>query len=298
MQVVKNISIGLDLSDSVGQCNPENILHITRGKYVGRCYHGCLITSVDEIVRKGECVINPIVGVGTISLILRITAIQFPIGYVITGCKIEDVNDRVGVITCSSPYAFVILKREKVFESLRKGQLINVQVKIAKYSIGAPKVSVSGSVYLPQKIQPVYKIIGNRTLLEGLLTSVKERIAAESAKVVDPNARAVFVKLVSAYATPQKPPGTVIEIDQVLEQEFVSRDARLDLTKSIVAVIDKPEGPVLEASYAETMIALYEDHYNTLRLINEMIEVYNTPALINDHANLWNIYKLKKIEGV
>lgn len=302
---VRNISVGLDLSDPIGQYNNESLLFIVRRKYNNRCYNGCLIMNVEEIVRKGECIINQLVGVGTPSMILSVTAMVFPIDHVIVGCRIINVNERAGTITCTSEHASIILKREKMFSSLKPDQYINVQVKAAKYSISASQVSISGTVYLPQKLRPIYKLVGGRTEINGLLDDVKRQIESELAKskTADAKSLAVFSKLIAAYATPQKPNAKTIGIADfaLTDATYVSRDAKLDLMTPVCVVMSADEAtaaavPILDASFAEIMISLYTDYYNSLRIVNEMLQVYNTAEIIQDHANLWNIYKLKKAE--
>jgi hypothetical protein len=297
--VTKNLEVGLDLTNPLGQCNNENILHILRNKYQNRCYRHCLILTVDDIIRKGECIINPIVNLGTVAIIIRVTAIEYSAGDVITGCLIEDINDKFGIITCTNKYASVLFVRSEAFTSLRKGQYVNVKVGTAKYSIGAYKIAVNGTAYLPSKHNTIYAI-DNYEFDNDILADVKERISDEekfAIKMKGEKSWKVFKQLTSAYLAPPKiTNGEVVSIDiaTTRKPKYISRDARLDLTTPSVLIMDAIEdtdAAVVKVSFGEALIAMYEDYCSQLRIIREMLEVYSSEDSIVQHANLWNIYK-------
>lgn len=319
MIIKTTIEVGIDLNDPIGQCDDDHIKHILTIKYQGRCLREHYIHSIDRIIKRGEVIINQLspTAFATLPIIVEVTAIVFMRGEIITGCLIKNINDRAKFITCESQYANVILKQTPMFTSLQVGQYVTVQVGTAQYAIGAPKVAVNGIPFLPFTIQPIYKITANNIpIAQKLMKDVRARIeyeesAAAEIKKTDPKIYAIFSSLVSAYVTPPKVDPlltcNISDSDRVATYKYITRDSRIHpTTPSVVAFNEMAEYTkskphegcnTIEVTFAEALIAVLEDYCAHLRTVREMISVYSTPELIKSHANLWNIYKMNKIEG-
>lgn len=319
MIIKTTIEVGIDLDDPIGQCDDDHIKHILTVKYQGRCLREHYIQSIDRIIKRGEMVINQMssAAFATLPIIVEVTAIVFLRGEIITGCLIKNINERAKFITCESQYANVILKQTPMFASLQVGQLVTVQVATAQYAIGAQKVAVSGTPFIPSAAQPVYKIIShNIPIAAKLMKDVQARIEYEesemnAAKKQDPKMWAIFSSLTCAYIKPPTVENVqnIMDTDALSKYKYITRDCRIAPTTPFVLAVNEPLpawennvlgsviGSVLEVSFAEALIAVLEDYCAQLRVVREMISVYSTPELIKSHANVWNIYKMNKLDN-
>jgi hypothetical protein len=315
MIIKTTIEVGIDLEDPIGQCDDDHIKHILTVKYQGRCLREHYIQSIDRIIKRGEVIINQMspTAFATLPIIVEVTAIIFLRGEIITGCLIKNINERAKFITCESQYANVILKQTPMFASLQVGQYVTVQVGTSQYAIGAPKIAVNGVPFLPSQSQQIYKITANNIpIARGLMKDVRARIefeenAAEDIKRKDAKIYTIFSSLVSAYVkSPEINPAAICSLadtDRLSTYKFITRDGRISPTSpNVLAVNEAPTdrpwelSSIIEVTFAEALIAILEDYCAQLRVVREMISVYGTPELIKSHANLWNIYKMNKID--
>lgn len=315
MIIKTTIEVGIDLDDPIGQCDDEHIKHILTVKYQGRCLREHYIQSIDRIIKRGEMVINQMssAAFATLPIIVEVTAIVFLRGEIITGCLIKNINERAKFITCESQYANVILKQTPMFASLQVGQLVTVQVATAQYAIGAQKVAVSGTPFIPSGTQPIYKIVShNIPIAVKLMKDVQARIEYEESEMAavkkqDPKMWTIFSSLTCAYIKPPVITGTLCQItdpEALSKFKYITRDCRIAPTTPFVLAVNEPPtdrpwelSNVLEVSFAEALIAVLEDYCAQLRVVREMISVYSTPDLIKSHANVWNIYKMNKLDN-
>lgn len=324
MIITKLIEVGVDIDDPVGTCSDESLMYILEDKYRGKCFRECYIKSINKIVKKGECIINQVGGsaYGTIAIIFEVTAIVFIRGEILTGCLIKHINDRANLITCEADIAYVMLKRDSTFESLQVGQYITVQVGIAKYSIGSDRVAVNAIPFLPAKKEIVYQIIKSngenvkhalesKALLDDVLMRIEyEDTASKSLRTANEKQWLVFEQLMSAYVKPPPLHPSAVPINLLTEREkiseftFITRDNKLSLMSPVVAAyVNPPTGDstwpqniIVRAPQQEIMLAMLEDYCGHIKAVREMISIYSTPALLESHKNLWNIYRLNKLD--
>ena len=315
MIIKTTIEVGIDLDDPIGQCDDDHIKHILTVKYQGRCLREHYIQSIDRIIKRGEVIINQVSpdAYATLPVIVEVTAVVFLRGEIITGCLIKHINERAKFITCETQYANIILKQSPMFNSLQVGQYITVQVGTSQYAIGAPKVAISGLPYLPSGSSPIYKI-KQGVVAPKLLKDVLARIEFEEEqhaemKKSNPKMVTIFSSLMYSYMRPQEvDPKSVVNIineqDKLSGFQYITRDCRLPPTSPFVLAVnetpkDRPWelSSIIEVSLAEALIAVLEDYCAQLRAVREMIAIYSTPELINSHANLWNIYKMNKLDS-
>lgn len=309
MIITTIIEVGIDIDDPIGQCDDEHIKHAIETKYQGKCFRECYIKSVNRIIKKGELIINQMseTAFSTVPIIVEVTAVVFPKGEIITGCKITHINDRAKLITCETEFAYLMLKSDNAFSSLQIGQFINVQVGLTQYSIGMPKAVINGAVYLPNDSQPIYEIIEPTMPTEQELKDVMTRIEfeeGEAKKLAGEKSWTIFSALVYAYSSPQKVEAINILSDHgKLNKKYITRDCRIQPTTPYVlavdeAPVDRPwkQQNIHKVTMKEAIIAVLEDYVGHLRIVREMISVYSTADLIKSHGNLWAIYRMNKID--
>lgn len=306
MIIKTTIEIGIDLDDPIGQCDDDHIKHILTEKYQGTCLREHYIQSVDRIIRRGELIVNQLSpgAFATLPVIVEVTAVVFLQGELIAGCLIKNINERANFITCESTHANIILRKTQMFNSLKVGQYVTVQVATSQYAIGANRIAVSGVPYIPAVTAPVYKI-NPGAIPPRLLRDVQDRIkfeedAAAELKKKDVKLYTIFSALVCAYVIPPKIAGVIplTNIEALTARKYLHRDPKIPPTEPIVVAVDEPPaGDIHDVSAAEGVIAVLEDYCAQLRIVREMINIYSTPELIKSHANLWNIYKMNKADG-
>jgi hypothetical protein len=311
MIIKTTIEVGIDLDDPIGQCDDDHIKHILTVKYQGRCLREHYIQSIDRIIKRGEVVINQLSpdAYATLPVIVEVTAIVFLRGEIITGCLIKHINERAKFITCETQHANIILKQAPMFNSLQVGQYVTVQVGTSQYAIGAPKVAISGLPYLPSGSTPIYKIkqsVINPKLLKDVTARIEfEEEQVEEIRKSNPKMLEIFSSLMYAYMKSQTVDKTSItDYTKLQEAKYITRDCRIVPTTPFVLTVNEPpkDRPweltnICDVTITEALIAVLEDYCSQLRAVREMISVYSTPELIKSHANLWNIYKMNKLDS-
>lgn len=322
MLITKPIELGLNIQDPVGICvsKEDNIRNILQDRIVGTCIRGCFILSINQIIRMSNCDINqdgnP--SFSTISVIAEITGIVYSVGEIINGCVVNN-KDNKGIIICSTEHASIMLNADESLESIQKGQKISVRVGGVKYIIGSKSISINAVPFSFSKKPTVFAITAVtpdiKQYVEGIVARIRaEEEVAAGIKRDNPAGWRTFTQLLYAYREEQKTP-TGARVVNLLDLDFasptaspdkaplkyISRDPRLDLTAPNAYVYTDarqvPEGSIIrdESIAKNVMLFLLEDYYNYLKMINEMISIYNTEELLASHKNLWLIFKKAKL---
>lgn len=302
MRLTKLITVGVDIQDTIGvyvNLN-DNLMRILENKYVGRCFGGAYVESIDELKQISPLIItrdgDPTHG--TINVVARITATMFEPGEVITGCKV--IRTIARGIVCSHPRAAILIwTDDQQLASIREGQIISVSVVSARYDININSISINARVFQPAaRVVPVWILAAAdegaaAIALDTELARVAE-ITKQAEQVREENATGwkFFSDLLSGEIDSA---ATSIGITELIERPTttgnvtragVARDTpAATMTNAVVTTATLPRGDVL--------LALLRDYYDHMRLIIEHIRIYNTPELVSSHLNLWRIYRKK-----
>jgi DNA-directed RNA polymerase subunit E'/Rpb7 len=118
MLITKRIEHAIDINDPI-TLNTDlenNVLNILRNMFVGRCFRGCFILSVNKLLNKSHCEINQdgLLHLATMSVIFEVSALVYLPGDVIVGCLV--VNRQDDLIICKGPNASIIINinQEKI----------------------------------------------------------------------------------------------------------------------------------------------------------------------------------------
>jgi len=314
MIIKKNIEVAVDISDPIGlYTDPNNILYILANKFEGRCYRGCYITKINRIIRMGDCIINQdgSPNFGILPVIMEVTAVVYSAGEVINGAVVQN-KDKSGIITCNTDTACILLMGHTLLSSITSGQIISIRVRESKYSQGSDKISISAIPYLFANKSAVYKLGPLSSDFKVLAEGVMERITAEEeARDTLQKTKALpwrfFDNILYGYSTEQKPPpgatpvGIMDIINGVKSPIYISQDERLNGSSAQVYAYTKEQFPEKSITLFEippdcVMLNLLESYCGHLRTIREMIEIYNTEALVASHRNLWQIFKKARLD--
>lgn len=319
MLVQKILEIGINIDNPINVLrDPTNIHRLIARKLEGRCYKGCYIHRVEEIVKMGDCLINQEgpASVGIMSVMFRVLAEVFMAEEIINGCEII-TRDPSGILICKKNNAIVTLAKNPILESLKPGDIISVRVGNVRYTVGADKVAINAIPYIPDANFTVYAIDPTK-VDESRLEDVQARILSEQELAAElrngmETAKAwdTFAKLLEPYRNPPPLPKGAKKIDLFAKLpagiKYICRDPRAGLAEPFAVVytemppeiINPQVEPVVklrdDLGATEVMVIMLEDYCSHLRTIREMVNIYNTEELVRRHKNLWAIYnKYKK----
>lgn len=310
MRIKKTIEVGVRIDDylTAASALDESLLMILKQKYEGRCYCCCFITKVLRIVKYGPLLIDPVsANRANISVNFEVEAMILARGEVIVGCRVER-RDTTKLITCTAENA-IILAEDSILDSMKEGQFIMLEAVESQYPIMTKTITTSAVPFLPPIDKHVYAVNGtiserDRARLSELVITMQH---AESDTLVIRTANTRGYEFFEQQLYPFKqrttPVGANIVpimdlVDGKLDGKIVSRDAHLGYTTDKLAVwdtaIDEIALPETQYSPYEIAIILITEYIDSLRVIREMINVYNTPELIKSHVGLWLMFKTAK----
>ncbi len=304
MIILKTISTAIDIQDCIGiYMDPDNILRRVESTFQGKCYMGAYILQIKRIIRISECEINQdgAPSAGRISIIFEALVLVYVRGEIINGCTVKNrVSD---MLVCDTAYANICVNKHPLAGSITPGQIISVRVISTKYQIGAVKVSINASIYLPQTESIIYKIGPITPDIKAFLGNVLARIKDEEAgidklKETNPKALNFFTQILYAYRSPQTAPNGAKEfnIKDFINNppktiSYLSRDRRIELSRPFVYGYEQAAGASTLLDTRGVLLTLLEDYCAHLRTIREMIEIYSTESLIQSHGNIWLMFK-------
>jgi hypothetical protein len=320
MRIKKIIEVGLRINDyltAAGSLN-ESLMLILRQRYENRCYCSCLIKKILRIVKHGPLIIDPVsASRANVSVKFEVEAVVFVRGEVIVGCKVER-RDTTKLITCTVGDA-IVLAEDSILDSMKEGQYTPLEAVETQYPIMTNTIATSAVPFLPPADKPAYVVAGQMTehereLLSDLIAEM-HRAESEAGALRAANSRGYefFENQLYPFKQQSAPEGAKIitiadmikEItksspgESNIESKVISRDAHLGYTSDKLAVWDAskvPEGITVYTQYSPYKLAiiLLTEYIDALRVIREMIEVYNTPELIKSHVGLWLMFKTAK----
>lgn len=314
VRFVKKIQVGVDIKDPIGVATDENnLLEILRNRFEGKCYNKCFIEKITKIVRMGECVIEQTghPTLGTIPVIFLAEVIEYGAGEIINNCVVQQVNNEM--IVCSTNTAAILIKFHPMFKSIRTGQIISVRVGRAQYRINTEKISVSAVPFVPGTGCGVYKITEGDFITESVKKMLEE-IAAEEKRLAamaknDTKLYESFKKLLYARDTDAMPKGcTVIDLKKIVSRgvekyvgKFITRHFLQDLSLYKAVIMneadDLPGGVYQHVEIDAVMFEILNDYYSYIKTLGDYIEIYSSPKILEDHKNLWLIYKKNQKSG-
>ena len=288
----------------------DSILRIVENKFVGKCFHECFIKKVISVERRSRCVINQegAPNHGRLTVTFRIRAVVYIPGEIIADCRV--ITKKGGSIICRNKYADIYLLDTPDTAAIQAGNIIPVRANMARYSIGESRISVNASLNMPTARYDVYEIVLPISVTSSRMLAAQVRkiaIAESKAKVVaseSEKAWTVFKNIMYAYKTPQKRDNVmnIVDLlnnattDKYAGTYYIGRDPGLDLTTPVVIMSKQAQdGRVPLVTSDAALIAVANHYIGYLRALRTMVRVYNTPEMLDGHANLWRILNAKKM---
>ncbi len=323
MHITKVITTGLDIKNIINVfCDPERTIPgMLADKFKNRCHHGMFITNIDEIIEMSDCVINQMgdPSMGTMDISFQASGLVYLPGEIINGCKVLSHDKEV--IICSTANAYIVLGSNEILKSIQKDQIISVRVGTASYNINATKISINAYPLMMGGTLTIYELPSSSKIQEAfnhisksLLNKVKEEHATFlSLQKSDAGAMTFFAKVLYPFKTQRESTGIEIPLLELpmssipANVKYIARDFRADLGKNAIygwsdreKILSNADSTIpmqirTDITARDIVVQLLEDYYNYMRTIREMIQIYNTPAIIKTHENIWIIYAKTKI---
>ncbi len=270
---------------------PDALMRTLADDFEGRCHSGCLVLTVDNILRQSECTLEH-GGAGGIDVIFEVTALVFEVGEIITNCTIlhrstiEDNDFLIG----ENNHCSIIIAPDKVIGAISPGYKIPVMVAKAKYPIGSTKVGINSTFIHHNKPDMYYKLMPGEALDMAIITEAWAQLvdAPRNTKGWE-----FFDALTYAYAVPREVKGvlslkTFISDFAKYEGSIVGMPKAIRATTGDIVVTTDGSLPVqIFANNTAAVVALISTHAHAVRVVAEMVELYNTPEVLKNHAIVW-----------
>jgi hypothetical protein len=303
MLVYKTIEVSLDIEDPISTyANANtNILRKLQAKYEGRCYAGCFIMKVLNIVKRSECIImqNTESCDGSINVMFRAQVIQLLPGEVLHNNKIIKKELERKLLVATNNICSLNINTEGIYDSVAPGQKVPAVIVQSLCTVGSDHVTAYANPYVPTAAFTAYNFNGVKVEKKHLetLKEIKSLIddAVEKFEELLPADVEFFSNLIYPFKTKKTITDKVILLDDIKEGvtlNVLARPSSMDLNKKQAYFIDptKYTCDVKNVDAGEGIHALYTEFYQRIELIIGFVETYKTKDDKESHINLWKIF--------
>jgi hypothetical protein len=305
MLITKRIEHAIDINDPI-TLNTDlenNVLNILRNMFVGRCFRGCFILSVNKLLNKSHCEINQdgLLHLATMSVIFEVSALVYLPGDVIVGCLV--VNRQDDLIICKGPNASIIINinQEKIkpwLLGIQIGQLIPVRVGRALYNPNAEAISINGVPFT--FFEPEYYRIGTdkSATYDEFIAPIMAQIQLEQDRMTELQSKQRdkwdFFHKIMSRKSPGYKKGTDLAKLTAKVGEIVGRGASIDPARFEYEIVNDAAACV-NLSFDDAALKLHNDHLKFIKMINDCVDAYDDAA-VTSHENIWKmINKIKTL---
>jgi len=307
------------------------ILNQLKRKYEGKCEKNTLVSSIKDISKRSMCRMaqDRLDGSGNINVQFTADAIVYENGDILTGCEVQRI-DRNNRIICKHDLAVIIVKANRILQSLKAGQKITIKISNVSYLSGRDKINIYGSPYSYSYHITLYSTIlssditaENCELLKKKLIEIENEVKMKVDQKLINFFNETFYPFQTKFNESKKEiKGDFELVDLIaLTKQVISPDPKnlkgirmyicrhpiIEKSTPLAMQIKKEEisGPWFDPKTYDVNICqetigivlwnLLNDYLNHIRMIREMTEIYPTEKDLESHRNIWDIYRnLKK----
>ena len=318
MRHQQEFNIRITISDPIAAAIDldKYILDYIKQVYENRCYRGFLIISVLNIIKRSKltALSNILDGSANVNVHFNAEVITYLENEIIVGCRIK-IKKEISIM-CETPTARIALKTNERLNSFTVGQLITLVVQKAVLTTNDDVASISALPYFPDGRQIIYKptvdplrkdfisFIINE--IETILTSIKSlsekqvesyKLFVNSTSLVDNVPDMKYEEPhVDIYKLVRDNIDNLDSIKEKLMPYVVINhkvsnpiDPIVFVPKSIESVeLKKAIIPIYLSNMVESILCDYREH---IKMIREMLMVYNSSEIVNAHKNYWLFFK-------
>lgn len=265
----------------------EVLLDAIKSKFENKCYQGCLIISVLELIdnsllkyistRNNSSVVCDVM--------FKCECISYVKYEILHNCEIKKIG--VHAIICKNKDTAVYIKSNKELQTLKEGQLIPVIVVDSRYSISNDCITIRAIPFTPVVNNDVYKMSYTSNVDYNSITGYKE-LSQKKSELKSKDSK-FFTDLVFPYKSELKE-WTNTDIDNVLSKKhkyirFVSFKIMYsdNIDESKYNIIEEDYGNILPVFIQNSIL-----YYNT---INGLCDTYPDKKAIKANGNIWAIYE-------
>lgn len=293
-------------------------------RFENKCEGNSLIVKFLEIITRSNCRVSKsrLDGSGDIDVKFKAEAIVYNENDVLNNCEVQKIEKGTKII-CKHERAVIVIDTKKILQSLKPGQKIPVKVGSVSYIKGNDKITIYGSPYTYSYMFNIYIANVNNIYQEDIdMLKIKiEQIndELEKHKKIDKKAYEFFDELLYPFINKidYKKELTknsknkfldCIELAKNIEKEQVSkrifcRHTIIDKSTPDIIELDSekqnneffdPEKfgiKIINENIIFILFSFLNDYLTHIRAIREMTEIYNTEKDLEQHNNIWNIYK-------
>lgn len=310
MLIQKSIHTSLEIgpNEMTGLLD-DIILFKLNNKYIKKCYAGCYIVKITNVVHSKCTLRNDKPGYGIINVRFQCDAIVYRNDEIIVGIRVEHIE--AGMVVCYSEHTTATIEDADNFKSLKKGQLIPVRVIDATYPILQEAIVITASVNiisyddimqarnirLPQKVSQMKEF-------SDMLLKIKNEISlAASLKKQEKVIYSKFKDLLYPYKKKIVYPSRLVtSIENIKEGALINDDTMSNDSLDVrwfskLSKFKEEEGPLNITENGTSFIqAILENKLLHLILLRNLTDLYEG-KLYTEHKNVWTFYEkqFKKI---
>jgi len=303
------------------------ILDKLRKIFEGKCYKSSLIFKIIRIIRRSS--IHPAQnltdGSGNVNVVFEAESIIYNENDIITNCVVKNV-ERSGELICKIDHAAIHIRGNVILRGIQIGQTIPIRVMGVRYSKGKDNITINATPYFHPMGFFLYKTdIALTKPTEETVSIISDLI--QSAEVEETKFNDIDVKVREFFTNVFYPFNnkTVVkeakfnQVNMVDDAKrfikgdtkentmFVMRHPITDKSKPLIYHVDEsvfkgdlPKLQLLDTkiydikivreSYAQILINYLEEYIGYLRMIQELVETFDTEEKRQAHKNIWAIY--------
>lgn len=267
-------------------------------RYTNKCYSQMLITETDVSNISNGCISRsdnkmPV----EYTVAVRATGYIYEQGSILTGMKVKSM-DRTGIIICGDDRVNVSLRSPAILQYIKKGSSIVVWVgPNARYELGRPTVSVSGTPFIVDNIQnDIFKLkVVRDEKIDSLMTRVIE--LENEHKALDIDTKTYFTNLLFPHKSEVKydniePLSKIISLPKNTDI-IISRPSNLRKDGLNVVRYNSEQKNMINDSYITIISSMICEYIVYMTQISTLCKKLPNPQSVTN-IKIWQMFEKSK----
>jgi hypothetical protein len=270
-------------------------------KYVGKCFHSCLVININKIIRRSFIYMKDTLNGGaTVNIIFEANVIVYHKGEVINGCKIIK-KEPSGIMHAKSEYAGIQLNIKADMSIYKEGDVVPIIVKMVRYNPNQTSISVSAHPFMPIDELPIYyNIVGDlstdqKTILNNILIRIKdEEKIIDNLSTTDKKIYKFFIDLLYNDTKKSKLVSKKVSLTDMIELKngIVFRPMK-KYDDDTIQHLTRDQPSIDESPFIIFSIMLNK-YISNLQTLSEFLKYYPSFASVQKNKEIWKMYNMLK----
>lgn len=294
--------------------------------FVGKCEKNSFIINFLGIEKISHCRMNKnlLDGSGQVSVQFKAEAIVYNDDDILTGCEVQQIV-KGNKIICKYENAIINIKGNKNLQSLKSNQKLTIKVITVSYLKGKDKITIYGIPYSYSYKFNIFltnsdkkEISGeNMEIINAKISDIQEEIKliSEINKKTYEFFNEMYYPFTQNKNISSEPGFEIISIldfvkklDNTSKKIILIRHPVIDKSTPNIMLYQKDvdlnskyfntkyfEFKLITESLDFVILNILNDYLSHIKAIKEMCSVYPTDMDIENHNNIWNIYRRLKV---